>query len=173
MEDAVVRAVEAADSVWPVVAIFLVGIYLLLWKFGGELLKNSRESKTLAQDSNNEAKKISKYIVTNHGSTSLGNAIDRLTEWALEQRERSELMQTKLHSLDHRNKVDSVQLGAVTDKLETYIRDNTASNAETRQQLEQAMQAVSDTVAQVGETVARVESSVVRSDRTNPEGLDR
>lgn len=88
--DSLARAVEAADSGWPVVAIAVIGLYLLLWKFGDKLLVALRENtahtvaaKEIAQDAKDVADGVAKDIVTNHGSKNLGDAIDRLTEWTL------------------------------------------------------------------------------------------
>lgn len=172
-EDAI-KVIEAADSVWPVLALFMLGCFTLLWKYGSELIKNSRESRELAQQGRDGVKQISKYIVTNHGSTSLGNAIDRLTEWALEQRERSEEIARKVHSIDNRHKSANARWDLVSSKLDTYIEDNANLLAFTQSQLEQAMTRVDQTVSEVGKTVARVEDSVVRSnDRSNREGTGR
>ena len=101
--ESLVEAVASADNVWAVVAIFLLGIYVLAWKYGGELLKLARENNRVAkaaaetaQDVKSEAQEISKNIITNHGSKNIGDAIDRLTEWMLthmaETRENDERM---------------------------------------------------------------------------------
>jgi hypothetical protein len=101
--------IESGDSAWKVLTIFLLGIYLLLWKYGGELVKLARENNATSKQSHRvaeearktavevrqEARQISKNIVTNHGSKNLGDAIDRITEWMLvhmqEQRESDRL----------------------------------------------------------------------------------
>ena len=103
--DWVEGVVASSDSGWKVLGIFLIGIYVLLWKFGSELLKLARENNTVAKQAHtiaktasqtamevrNEARQISRNIITNHGSKNLGDAIDRLTEWMMthmkEQRE--------------------------------------------------------------------------------------
>lgn len=38
------KAVEAADSLYAVLAIGIIGLYLLLWKYGGEILKLTRSN---------------------------------------------------------------------------------------------------------------------------------
>jgi hypothetical protein len=95
--DWVEGVVNSGDSAWKVFTIFLIGIYVLLWKYGGELVKLARENNTEAKQAHrvartasetavevrNEARQISKNIVTNHGSKNLGDAIDRITEWML------------------------------------------------------------------------------------------
>lgn len=71
--DALAQAVEAADGPWPVLAIALIGLYALFWKFGNQILVAVREGHA-------ETKQISESIVTNHGSKNIGDAVDRLTE---------------------------------------------------------------------------------------------
>ena len=71
--DSLAQAVQAADGPWPVLAIALIGLYALFWKFGNQLL-------TLTKEVHSEAKNVSDSIVTNHGSKNIGDAIDRLTE---------------------------------------------------------------------------------------------
>lgn len=79
MED-LVKAVQAADGPWPVLAIAILGVYVLLWRFGGKILDVVKEANTTAAAAHAEARSISKSIVTNHGSKNIGDAIDRLTE---------------------------------------------------------------------------------------------
>ena len=85
------RAVEAADSFWPVMAIAIIGLYVLIWKFGRDLLQLSRQNHQVAVAAKDKAVEVldatdllTSNIQTNHESTSLGNAIDNITE-ALQQ----------------------------------------------------------------------------------------
>lgn len=71
--DSLVEAVQAADGPWPVLAIAIIGLYVLVWRFGGRLI-------TLLQAQHVETKNISDSIITNHGSKNIGDAVDRLTE---------------------------------------------------------------------------------------------
>jgi hypothetical protein len=71
--DSLARAVEAADGPWPVLAIAVIGLYVLAWKFGKDFL-------SILKANHAETKHISESIVTNHGSKNLGDAVDRLTE---------------------------------------------------------------------------------------------
>lgn len=75
-----VEAVQAADSVWAVLAIAIIGLYVLVWKFGGQLLSVARENNAVAKEAHAEVKSVSESIVTNHGSKNMGDAIDRITE---------------------------------------------------------------------------------------------
>jgi hypothetical protein len=75
-----VEAVQAADSVWAVLAIAIIGLYVLVWKFGGQLLSVARENNVVAKEAHAEVKSVSESIVTNHGSKNMGDAIDRITE---------------------------------------------------------------------------------------------
>ena len=78
--DSLAQAVQAADGPWPVLAIAIIGVYVLVWKFGSQILD-------LAKAAHQETKSISESIVTNHGSKNLGDAIDRLYEMQLVQTE--------------------------------------------------------------------------------------
>lgn len=88
--DPLARAVEAADGPWPVFAIAILGLYVLVWRFGGQLLNVARDNNDLAKGAvttatkaHEQIKQVSDSIVTNHGSKNLGDAIDRLSEWML------------------------------------------------------------------------------------------
>ncbi len=70
--DNLARAVEAADGPWPVLAIAIIGLYVLAWKFGKDIISALKANHA-------ETKHISDSIVTNHGSKNIGDAIDRLT----------------------------------------------------------------------------------------------
>lgn len=71
--DELLKAASGIDSAWPVLAIAIAGLYVLAWKFGGQVL-------AVVQASHSETKAISESIITNHGSKNIGDAIDRLTE---------------------------------------------------------------------------------------------
>jgi ubiquinone biosynthesis protein UbiJ len=75
--DALQKLVETvmagANGPWPVIALAVLGGYVILWKFGNQILG-------LLQQTHAEARNISESIVTNHGSKNLGDAVDRLTE---------------------------------------------------------------------------------------------
>lgn len=73
------RAVEAANGFWPVLAIAIIGVYVLVWRFGNQLLSHSRDTLARATEAEDSVRSIRTAIVTNHGSTSLGDSIDRLT----------------------------------------------------------------------------------------------
>lgn len=79
MDKCFTEVVQAADGPWPVLAIFLIGLYVLVWRFGSQLL-------SVAKDAHTETKNISESIITNHGSKNIGDAVDRLTEsvWAIQ-----------------------------------------------------------------------------------------
>lgn len=73
--------VAAADSGWAITAIFLIGLYVLLWKYGGELIRALRANTEMTKKAAEVTEGVAESIVTNHGSKNLGDAIDRLTEW--------------------------------------------------------------------------------------------
>ena len=124
--DSLAEAVQAADGPWPVLAIALIGVYALVWKYGRDLLLMARtaaeastEAAEVAKAAHQESMDISESIVTNHGSKHLGDAVDRLTEWTIqhmiESRVDSKLLRDLrsdfvLHQLEEdteRSKVDS------------------------------------------------------------------
>ena len=78
--DPLVQAVEAADSGWAVLSIAIIGIYVLLWRFGGQLLSLSRDSNRVAKEAHAKVEDVQQSIITNHGSKNMGDAIDRITE---------------------------------------------------------------------------------------------
>lgn len=78
--DSLVNAVEAADGVWPVVAIAIIGLYVLIYRFGGQLLTHVKENTEITQAASEKATEISENISTNHDSTGIGHAVDLLTD---------------------------------------------------------------------------------------------
>lgn len=115
--DWLAEVVQAADSGWAITAIFLLGIYVLLWKFGGEVLQLVRDINTTAHHANKTAvankkqvEDIATSIVTNHGSKNLGDAVDRITEWML-----SHMAETR---------EANEKLTALSDRLEEHIGDS-------------------------------------------------
>lgn len=77
--DALARAIEAADSGWAVLAIFIIGLYVLVWKYGGQMLALVKDSNHVANQAHEEVKQITKSIITNHDSRNIGDAIDKIT----------------------------------------------------------------------------------------------
>lgn len=76
----------AADSWTAILLLFLTAIFLLLWKYGYELLKLARDSNEKAHTAaatvsqvKNTTDQVRRNIITNHGSMNLGDAIDRIT----------------------------------------------------------------------------------------------
>jgi len=109
--------VAAADSPYSIIAIALIGLYALGWRWGGKMLdkmdRNTRlteEAKSVAVEAKDKAKKIQESIVTNHGSKNLGDAVDRLTTWLLEHIEDSK---------EGREQLSTLQQVAVATALET------------------------------------------------------
>lgn len=78
--DSLARAVEAADSGWPVLAIAIIGLYVLMWKFGGQMLALARDTNDKANSTHEKASKITESIITNHDSRNIGDAIDKITD---------------------------------------------------------------------------------------------
>lgn len=69
----IIRLIDAVGSSWSAIALLvLVGMFLLLWKYGRDLIK-------AVQANTRTTNHISKSIVTNHGSKNIGDAVDRLT----------------------------------------------------------------------------------------------
>lgn len=77
--DSLVEAVKAADGPWPVLAIAIIGLYFLVYRFGGQLIALAHEGNDTAAAAHLEVKQVAESIVTNHGSKNIGDAIDRLT----------------------------------------------------------------------------------------------
>lgn len=69
----IIRLIEAVGDSWAaIVLLVLIGLFLLLWKYGRDLIK-------AVQANTKTTNHISKSIITNHGSKNIGDAVDRLT----------------------------------------------------------------------------------------------
>ena len=71
--DDIISVMEAANSVWPVLALAVLGVLMLIWKFGGQLIQLQHENLEASR-------KLARDIQTNHGSKNVGQAIDRIIE---------------------------------------------------------------------------------------------
>jgi hypothetical protein len=101
--DSLVKAIEAADGVWSVVAIAIIGLYVLIYRFGGQLLTHVKENTEITQAASRKASEISENISTNHDSTGIGHAVDLLADAISELRSevrtvRSEAQATRLEA---------------------------------------------------------------------------
>lgn len=108
--DALVEAIEAADGPWPVVAIAIIGLYLIIWRYGAKILDLLRENKSVAAVAAEKANQIADSIQTNHGSESLGDAVDRLTEG--------------VQQLVARERKFTVELAALTEGFNNHLVDD-------------------------------------------------
>lgn len=104
--DSLADMVKAADNGWAVLAIIILGMYVLAWRFGGEILRLARENnaavkrtQVAAEETRTETQAISENIITNHGSKNLGDAIDRITDWMLMHLEESREADRRLSEL--------------------------------------------------------------------------
>lgn len=80
--ESLIRLIEAVGNSWSAIALLiLIGCFLLLWKYGRDLIK-AVQANTKTTDH------ISASIRTNHGSKNIGDAIDRLTTevWDIKQK---------------------------------------------------------------------------------------
>lgn len=69
----IIRLVEAVGNSWSAIAlVVLIGLFLLLWKFGRDIIK-------ALQENTRKTDRIQASIKTNHGSKNIGDAVDRLT----------------------------------------------------------------------------------------------
>lgn len=88
IEETILKAAQSVDDGWSVLALFIVCTAVLAWKFGGtllELVELTKAGNQVAVEARDKAAEIGNSIKTNHGSKSLGDAVDRLTEemWAV------------------------------------------------------------------------------------------
>lgn len=79
MFDSFADAVQAADDGWAVLAIAIIGLYVLLWRFGGQMLALARDTNDKANSTHEKTDKITSAIITNHASKNIGDAIDKIT----------------------------------------------------------------------------------------------
>ena len=80
LQELVRTVMEGANGPWPVIALAVLGGYIILWKFGNQIITLLQKNQAVTEAAHAEAKNISDSIITNHGSKNLGDAIDRLTE---------------------------------------------------------------------------------------------
>lgn len=109
---------EAADSPWAVLALAIIGAYLLLGKYGGEVLR-------IARDNAERTKDVQKSIVTNHGSENIGKSMDRLTEivWDI-QRKQNQLTAGQV-STNNELAATREETSAVKELVEKYVDEHT------------------------------------------------
>ena len=88
-----VQAVEAADSVWAVIAIGLIGLYVIVWRFGDKILWSLAQNHEAAAGAKDEVTKITESLTTDSG-LHLGAAIDSLTKIVTDHITMSDLNQT-------------------------------------------------------------------------------
>ena len=131
--------VEAVDSGWGVVAILILGFYAIAWKYGGEAISLLRSSNQLARSSEATANQISRDIVTNHGSKNLGEAIDRLTEWHMEDRRERRHDRARLARIEDLAEDTKVAVVEVTQGLEDYVAEHEDLREFGREQMELAL----------------------------------
>jgi hypothetical protein len=101
---------KAVDSPMPLVALLILGFYALLWRYGKEIIGLLRETKQAAVETRDTAADVQTSIITNHGSKNIGDAIDRLTGWQMDQQEQDE--------------VDRLLLRTVSEKLDIHISES-------------------------------------------------
>jgi hypothetical protein len=116
-------AVAAADSVWAVTAIFFIGIYVLLWKYGGEMLKLARENNKVVKDTRSETQAISSNIITNHGSKNLGDSVDRLTEWMAQHMREGRTNAETIRSIRTDLTLHLSEVGPIRERLEETLAE--------------------------------------------------
>lgn len=107
----IATVLEAADTFQAFVLLALFGVFLIVWKYGRELLALVRETRE-------HATQISSDIVTNHGSANLGNAVDRLYECLVDLQTTRELDAQKA---DQRQASVEKQLGEVHGAFLEYV----------------------------------------------------
>lgn len=87
-----VDAVRAADSVWPVLAILLLGLYVLLWRFGDKILWSLAQNHEEASGARQEVSDLQLALTTESGDH-LGQSLDKLTKIVTDHIATSELNQ--------------------------------------------------------------------------------
>lgn len=107
----IATVLEAVDTFRAFATLALFGVFLIVWKYGRELLALVRE--TVERTS-----QISSDIVTNHGSANLGNAVDRLYECLVDLQTTRELDAQKA---DQRQAAVEKQLGEVHGAFLEYV----------------------------------------------------
>jgi hypothetical protein len=101
--------ISAVDTPLGLLALIIVGLYALAWKFGKDIIVTLREIRTEQATTKRQVEHVSESIITNHGSKNIGDAIDRLTGWFMEA-EQNRAEDTKLLQL-------------VATRLDDHIKD--------------------------------------------------
>lgn len=119
--DSLADIVEAADSPWGIVALIVLGLYVLMWKYGGTLLQLQRETRDASVH-------VKEAIITNQGSKNLGDAIDKLTE-ALDS------AHTKIDTVHEATKTNRDLIDEVNASLLRHSAESRRDHTEKRQQI--------------------------------------
>jgi len=102
--DAIADIIGAVDTPLGLLALVIIGLFALAWKFGKEILATLREIRVEQTATKAQVDHVSSSIITNHGSKNIGDAIDRLTGWFMdsetERAENTELLQLVASRLD-------------------------------------------------------------------------
>lgn len=152
--ESLVDAVAEADSWHSLVAIGLIGLFVMLWRWGGRLLDLvqqvlhvTEQAAQDASDAREQVDRVASSIVTNHGSKNLGESVDRITEWLVqhmeEARHRDEMLAdlqraflSKMVEGDHRHELLSEKVVAVVESVER-LTETVGEVAQRVEQLEQ------------------------------------
>ena len=109
--DAIADIIDSVDTPMGLLALIIIGLFALAWKFGKEILATLKEirveqtaTKTKLEDTKTQVEHVSSSIITNHGSKNIGDAVDRLTGWFMdsetERAENTQLLQLVAKRLD-------------------------------------------------------------------------
>jgi hypothetical protein len=102
--DAIADIIGAVDTPLGLLALVIIGFFALAWKFGKELISLLKEIRVEQATTKEKVEHVSTSIVTNHGSKTIGDAVDRLTGWFMdsetERAENTQLLQLVATRLD-------------------------------------------------------------------------
>lgn len=128
--DAVADIIDSVDTPMGLLALIILGLFALAWKFGKEIITALREIRVEAAATKEKVEHVSTSIITNHGSKNIGDAVDRLTEWFMdaetERAENTKLLQLVAKRLDEHLK-ESSKVWAVVAELKDDKDENERS----------------------------------------------
>lgn len=113
----VAEILQAVDSPWPFLALAMLGFFALAWRFGKEIISLLHETRETTKD-------VQKSIITNHGSSNIGDAVDRITGWWMDAKVQDEEDRRLMRLLTDNQHHISNKLDQHIERLDVHIEES-------------------------------------------------